>query len=461
MKNYKRIISISLLFIFVFSAFPVFHAEAAYKISFDLYSDAAYLVNTDTSTVIFEKNADKKIYPASITKVMTAIVCLEEMQAKAAQEGVSLEEILSSTNVTAPRYVYDEFVGVNPSTADIRQGETLRMIDLLYALLLPSACEAANIIADYLGDGSIPEFVDKMNRKAAELGAVNTHYENAHGLFDANQVTSAKDTYLITKYAVDTFPIFVTISSTSTYQMPITPQHPNNNWFILHTNKMMRKGSIYYYPYVQGIKTGSIDEVGKNLVSTASKDGYNYMLVTLAAPAVNENGQAYSENHAFTDAKNLYEWAFSTFSLQKVMKEQDIVSEVKVNLASEQDFVTLVAKEDIIVLLPKDTDSSAIQQNKLLLKNVEAPVKKGETLGKVELRLADDVIATVDLVALTDIERSALLYTVDVIKKYFSQPLSVVLLILLCFLFLLYLLFTLRSRKIRRMKEARMRRRKR
>ncbi len=444
MKKLKNVICLTFSLLFFFGQMPAFRAEAvSYKVPFEVASQAAYLVNTDTGDVIYEKNADKQMYPASLTKIMTAILAIEAVKD------------LEGTMVTAPGYVYDEFAGVGVSTADIRRGETVSMMDLLYALLLPSACEAGNIIADYVSGGDIPAFVDSMNRKARELGAVNTHFANPHGLFDSSQVTTAKDMYRIAQYAM-TLPVFEKICSTPSYTMPVTEKHPGGNWYIHHTNKLLVKGSPYYYEYAKGIKTGTLPEAGRNLISTASKNGYNYLLVTLGAPYENADGS--NTNKSFTDAVSLYEWAFSNFSFQTILKENDVVDEVPVELSADQDFVTVVAKNDVTALLPAQTDASAIQQKITLREHVKAPIKKGDLLGVVELKLADDVISSVDLVALRDVDRSMWLYALDVTKRFFGQTYVQMMLAGLVIAFLLYLIFVVRYNRIRQKQRERQRR---
>lgn len=444
MEKIKNTICVTLVFLFAFFQFPTITAEAAtYKVPFEIDSEAVYLVNTDTGAVIFEKNSTKEFYPASLTKIMTAILAIEAVPD------------LSGTMVTAPAYVYDELYMKGASTADILSGETVSMEDLLYALLLPSACEAANIIADYIGKGSIDDFVTEMNRKAKELGASSTHFVNAHGLYDPAQVTTAQDMYKIVSYALKS-PVFEKISSTPSYHMPVTAKHPNDDWNIYHTNLMLRKNTQYYYEYASGIKTGSLSEAGRNLISTASKGGYHYMLITLGAPYENADGS--KTNKSFTDATKLYDWAFDNFTFQTVINENDVVDEVKVALSADQDFVTLVAKQDVITLLPSETNASAIQQNITLRENVRAPVKKGDVLGQVQLKLADDVIATVDLVAARDIRQSPWLYALDVTARFFDQTYAKLLVAGLILALFLYVIFVIRFNNIKRRQQERNRR---
>ncbi len=444
MKNIKRVIALTIIFIISLTELGSFKAEAAFKTPFEIISNSAYMVNTDTGTVVYEKNAQQKTYPASLTKIMTAIIALENVKD------------LEGTVVTAPGYVYDEFVGLNVSTADIRRGEEVRMIDLLYAMILPSANEASNIVADYIGKGSIPDFVAIMNAKAKEIGAVNTHFINTHGLFDENQTTTAYDMYLIAEYALS-IPMFEKISSTPSYLMPATNKHAQER-YVVHTNSLLRShGDKYYYKDMKGVKTGSLPEIGKNLISTVSRNGYNYMLVTIGASTKDKDGKPYDGNKSYDDAIALYDWALVNFSQQKILKENETIDEIPVTLSSQQDYVTLVATKDIVALLPKDVEPSAVQRTITVPKNVVSPIKKGDVLGKLELKLADNVIATLELIAKEDVQRNEVLYILDIIKRFLSKPSVIILLVILFLLIFLYSLISLRYKKIQRKRAMRLR----
>ncbi len=422
--------------------------DAAYKVSFKIYSEAAYLINLDTGTVLFEKNADVQMYPASMTKVMTALVAIENVPD------------LENTIVTAPSYIFDEFVGVNISNADIRHGEEVRMIDLLYALILPSACEAGSIIADYVGNGSIDTFIDMMNDKARELGANDTTFGNAHGLFHEDQVTTGIDMAKIAKAAME-HPIFEKIATTSSYLMPTTNKHSEER-YITHTNYMMSqtRGGSYYYPDVRGIKTGFIGEVGRNLVSTATRNGYNYMIVTMGASLTDENGNYYPSgtNKAFEDHIALYDWAFDSFETQVILKKGDILEEVPVIFGEKQDFVTLVAARDVTALLPINAEPSTILREPILLaEEVIAPIQQGAVLGQFELRVQNESFAIVDLLAVENVYRNEARYNMNFFMNFFNKPHVIGMLILLGVLVLCYLFLLVRYQRLKRKKAIRYR----
>lgn len=399
----KRFVSVFLVFIItavtVFSPFST--ASATFTPDQEINSQAAYLVNMDSGEVLYAKNEDQQIIPASLTKIMTAIIVLEK------------EDDLNRI-ITAPSYVFDEFVGVGVSTADFRAGEQIRVIDLLYGLLLQSACEAGNILADYYGGGNIQTFIDKMNTKAQELGATNTHFVNAHGLDAEGQVTTAKDMYLITKYALS-LDHFEEISCTALYEAPATNIHTEPRYFV-HTNLMMNeyRGGSYYYEPIKGIKTGTDGGV-KNLVSMASKNGFNYLLVTLGAPDVD------GDNLCFKDTKYLYEWAFNGFSYKTVLKSTETVGTTKIRLSSETDTLQLAPAEDLTLLLPNDVDISSVQQILNVPESVDAPVNKGDEIGTMQLKLNDEVIGETKVVAATSVSKNFIYGVWDVITKVFGN----------------------------------------
>lgn len=398
----KLLITISLLLTFT-TFLPTLTASA---LSFNppeaTYSEAALLINLDTETVIYEKNADKKEFPASLTKIMTAILVLENIPD------------LEGTMVEAAPYLFDELYLAGASTADFRPYEIASAKDLMYGMLLQSACEAASILGDYVGGGSIGSFVEMMNAKAAELGAANTNFVNAHGLFDANQYTTARDMATITRYAM-TLPGFTDIVGTPIYEISTSNKHDKPRT-VKSTVTMMFKESEYYYPYVKGVKTGTLDESGRCLVTLASKDGYNYLLVTMNAPLTDSEGE--KTFYCFDDAKMLYDWAFDSFSVTNLLTAGEESGEVPVKFSAGEDFVIVHPDKDFSMLWDKHVDLSSIQRVSTLVEEVVAPIKQGTKLGTIELKLSGETLVTVDLVAATSEERSALKYNLDVAKRF-------------------------------------------
>ncbi|MBQ1520862.1 MAG: D-alanyl-D-alanine carboxypeptidase, partial [Clostridia bacterium] len=233
------------------------------------------------------------------------------------------------------------------------------------------------------------------------------------------QYTTAYDLFLMAKYAME-LPEFMDIVSTTAYDTGETNVHKNLHW---DTNLgLLTTTSGYYYEPAEGIKLGYTKNAGRCLVSRASLNGYSYMLVLLGAPATDEEGEWLDANLALKDAINLFKWAFESFSVKSVVNKGDIVTEIKVRLSSERDYVNLVAAEPFTFLMPNDIDSSNVSfVLDTLPESIDAPVSKGDPVGSARLVLAGTEIGAVNLVAGDNIARSELLYTLELVKSVFKS----------------------------------------
>lgn len=435
------LIAAFVLLISIFTAIPV--NAISFTPNESVYSEAVLLKNLDTGTTIYEKNADQKVYPASLTKIMTAILVLENIPD------------LDNTMITAEPSLFDELYLIGASTADFRPYETASAKDLMYGMMLQSACEAASILGYYVGGDSIENFIIMMNNKAKEIGCTDTHFTNAHGLFSENQYTTAKDMAIITEYAMK-LPQFMEISCTNKYEIPPSNKHTESR-IVAHTNLMMDKargGEKYYYENIKGIKTGTLDEAGRCLVSTASKNGYNYMLITFNAPMKDDEGNNVYYN--FLDAKSLYEWAFKYFSYTDLIGSEEEIAEVKVRFSNDNDFVLVRPDGEYSTLWPSTIDTSSIQRIVNIEKDeIDAPVAKGTKLGTVDLMLSGVKITSLDLIAANDVERSELKYNLFKAKEFFTSTwfkigvgVAIGLIVIYIIMFLIYS----RKKKIRRKK---------
>lgn len=391
------------------TSLAAFYEPAESEVEADIY----YLFSADDGTVISEKNIDKQAAPASITKIVTAMVTLENC--------ADLDAI-----VTVPSYTIRLLDGTNSSTAGILVGEQMSVRDLLFCLLVYSANDAANVLADYVGGGSIETFVGMMNDFVTKLGCTATHFANAHGLDDDNHYTTARDLGTIYKYCIGNS-IFCEIAGTVRYEMAPTNMYSETR-YLNNTNKMLSSGiSDYYCEYVKNGKTGTTDNAGHCVISSASGDGYNYICVVLNAPFYDVDGDGVSENMAFVSSKNLYNWTFGHMKLCEVANPSTYVAEKRVELSSKYDYVSLVPAKNVSALIPVSgssddkTDSVLIEASgEISASAVNAPVKKGDVLGKATIKYADEVIAEVDLVAAFDVERSTLKYIAYLIKTAVS-----------------------------------------
>ena len=371
-------------------------------------SEILLLQSLDDGSVIFSRNETRRTAPASLTKLMTAILVLERC--------TDLSEI-----VEAPAYCLELLYGLGGSTADIRAGEQLTVEQLLYCLMLNSANEAALILADYVA-GSQEDFVAMMNEKAQAIGCTDTQYINAHGLDEEGHYTNATDIAMIARYALSQdfkgAAVLERIMATVTHELPANNKHTEART-LLTTNRMLNKFyPDYYSPYVSGMKTGSTDNAGDCVIAKASRGGYNYLCVVMRGQKAVVDSDDYLKNTAFVDAKALLEWTFENIRLRQVTERGKAEAGVAVEMARDTDYLQLVPAEDIYALVPEGVDSGNVYVEPIdLPASVTAPVKKGEPVATARVLYAGEEFARVPLVAAEDISRSAALYLVSLAQK--------------------------------------------
>lgn len=385
--------------------------------NFEIDAEGAMLVNMDTGDVLYQKNIDQKLYPASLTKLMTALVLYENTTD------------IDSETITVSEYAIKSLEGTDSSTGGLKVGEVLTIRQMLYVLLMSSANEGANAIAEHVS-GSIEGFCEKMNQKASALGMVGTHYANAHGLHDPEHYTTVSDMYKLTT-AILSVDVLREVVYTTKYKLEATNKNKSRtitttNFLLLNNNEKCTaekyKGQVYYYKYAKGVKTGYTDAAGRCLITTASKNGYNYMCILMNSP-VYENGKKIRIE--FGDTKALYEWAFNEFEYKTVLNTDEILGEVPVSLAWDTDYVSVVPEKSLSAIVPKVADSSTVSYDITWYKeNYKAPIKKGDVLGECRVVYAGETLGTVTLVSSQEIERSTLMYIGHVLGNFFSAIFS-------------------------------------
>ncbi len=443
MKKLKVLVCVSLIINLIFM--PIMQVSAiSYTPDEETLCESALLINLDTDTIVYSKNSDERLQPASLTKIMTAIIAMETYSD------------LDNTVITKSMAVNEEIAGLGASSTGIMVGEEVTLRNLLYALLLASDCEAASMIAEYYGNGDTAPFIEKMNEKAKEIGCKNTHFVNAHGLDAEGQYSTVYDMYLITKYALnmeiydtveddgaDTNQLFEKISCTTDWYL--SPTNKQDKKLIVHTNDMLSayRGGSYYYEYIRGIKTGTTDTNTQNLVTLATQSGYTYMCVVFGGRYKDSSGVKLHDT--YVDTKNLYKWAFNTFVNRTVVDTNSLEAEVPVRLSADKDYVLATPETDVTLLIPNADilDLSTIQKIATVDKNVTAPVKKGEVIGTLELRLQDETLTTVNLVASENVNRSTVLYILDVLRRFFTNKFVIAAIILLILLIIAYVIFSI------------------
>lgn len=446
-RTFRKILSLTCLILIILSVSIPSAGAISYPNDVKTTSDAILLVNMDSDQVVFEKNADEKKYPASTTKIMTYIVAYEHI------------DDIENTKIEIKQSVLDELEGTGSSLANVAEhvGEKMSAIDLLYSMMVPSGNDAAMVLADYVGNGDISAFVDMMNEKAKELGCENTHFQNPDGLHSDDHYTTARDLSIITSYAL-TLPKFAEISNTDTYycEGDTVPLITTN--YLIDANR----GGEYYYMYAKGIKTGTTDQAGRCLVTTASADGYSYLLVLLDSPY--KEGE-YEEYGTFTDAADLFRWALTSLDLETIATAQTPVCEQKVNLAWGVDKVLLVPQNNLSAIVPKDIDDENLIIETDVPESIDAPLDKDTVVGTETIYYKDtktgekQVIATVNLVSSEKVDRSGILFVLSVIgtlfKSYwFLMVIAVIVLILLIY-FIVSKIHSAKSKKRKKVKHYR------
>lgn len=412
----KKTISIFLT-IFVISI-PLSGAAAYEPTGVEITAKSAMLVCTDTNEVIYSKEENKKVYPASITKIMVITLMLESPLFD------------PDAKIAMTKQAQDLVLGTGSVVSNLKVGEEIRGIDLVYYVLMSSCGDCAYLAAITYGE-TVENFVDMMNRKAKELGLSGTHYQNPVGLHNEQNYTTAKDTYTLTSYALKN-ETFKTVCETVRYTVPETNMHSART--LSTTNFLQDNSTNYYYVYAKGVKTGYTSEAGRCLVSTASYNGYNYMCILFGCP--NVEGRRYE----FIESKELYRWAFNNFSFKHIADVDNPVCEIGVDLSFKTDFVSLYVEKSFVSVLPTDADDSTITvKPNYENKSVRAPVKKGQVLGTADIYYANQVIGTVNLVSHEDIERNFLLAAYDGVKTFFMSKYMKVVYAVIAFIILLFI----------------------
>ncbi|MBE6764846.1 MAG: D-alanyl-D-alanine carboxypeptidase [Ruminococcaceae bacterium] len=408
----KRYISCFLAALFIFLIFPL-SSNAVTPLD-EAAATAAILVDCESGFVLYEKNADAPVAPASTTKIMTALLVFDAIAA-------GKTTLDTKVTATAPAFYGIEWDASRVSPY-IAEGEALSVRDLLYCVMLHSDCVACNILAIHVS-GSVEAFVAQMNTRALELGCAGTNFVNTHGYTANGHTSTARSLYLITKAAM-AYEGFAEIVRAKGYTVPATNKFGART--IKNTNALMAEDSSYYYPYVMGVKTGHTDAAGWCLCSYAQKDGRTLICVVLGASqtVLPDNTKSIG---SFTETKRLLEWGFSSYSFREIIPQGSIITQVKV-ADSNNEKVGLYSSEGARYLLACDvSDSDIISSVSLYNESVAAPVSAGDAVGELTVTYNGTVIAQTTLFAANDVAK----YVPDTSKNYITM---IVILLIVVFL---------------------------
>lgn len=348
-------------------------------------SESAVLIDANSGTILAQKNADKKMYPASLTKIMTAILAIEMGE---------LTDVITVDDDT-PFEIYGSHIA-------LEEGEILTLKDLLHALMLPSANDAASTIAKHYG-GSLDGFVKLMNQKAKDLGAFNTNFNNPHGLHDLNHYSTAADMALITQYAMKN-ETFKKIVATTKYEIQTTNKKDEPRYFTTLNKLLFNTGynqilvdGVYispYYEYATGAKTGYTPEAGNCLVATATKDGTELIAVTMKGISL----------EMYQDVHNLFNYGFKEYENAILINKDTYIKNVKITNGDSKE-ISIITENDLTALVEKDSLGD-IKSN-VIMDDITLPIEKNAVVGKIEYTLNNEVIGVVNLISPISVKSTA------------------------------------------------------
>ena len=392
MKIFKKIIIFFILILFLFSNFSF----ADNGTNLEIYSEAAILIDSNSGKILYSKNINEKRYPASTTKILTAILAIEHF---------SLDEKLTAS--------YEAVMSIPSgySNAAIQVGETLTVKELLEVFLVHSANEAGYILAEGIS-GSVSQFANLMNKKALELGCQNTHFTNPSGLHDENHYSTAYDLSQIAKYCMKN-EVFRSIVSMRTCTIPATDMYEER--FFRNTHEMLNSKSEYYNENVIGIKTGYTSQSKNCLISGYKNGDVELISVVLSAPAsVGNKGTS----GKYTDTQTLFNYGINNFSYKNIGIAGQVVTQIEIeNAKSNNKHLNLILDKNIEVFIDNSINLETLQPEIKINENITAPISTGDIVGTATYTV-DGETYTTNLLASHDVEPTT--YLKNILKIFLS-----------------------------------------
>lgn len=364
----------------------------------EITSPNAILIDIESGKILYEKGAYDACYPASTTKVMTALLALENCEL--------MERVTASYNAIMS-------VPYDGTTAAIQVGETWTVNQLVQAMMVCSANEAANMLAEHIG-GSIESFASMMNSRAKELGAKSTNFVNPNGLHDPQHKSSVYDMAIIARYAMQNFPKFREASKLTSFSLPDTSIYSKGDRYFINTNKMLIKSSSYYYEYATGIKTGYTSHSLNCIVSSAEKDGVELIAVVFGAMGAQNRTK---------DTIALFEYGFEQLKSETILSAGTILNTYDVSGATpEQTTVSVAVTQDIVHTIPQNDSAENYKPEIFLDKDLKAPITSGDTLGIAKYTIQGNsyeypIVATNSVTSIMSSVTAGVVTTAKVIGK--------------------------------------------
>ncbi len=375
----KRIIKLFCILLIIFHIFAICNFSTATEIY--TYSPVCLLMEASTGQILYEKDINSKMYPASTTKLMTAILVMENC---------NLSDIatVSATAVNTVPYGY--------SSAYLQEGENLTIEQLLYVLLIPSANDAANVLAEHIA-GSIENFANMMNTKSIELGCKNTNFKNPSGIHDENHYSTAYDLSIIARYAMH-FQTIKDIASTTSCSLPKTNKYNGADRIFYNTNLLLSSND-YYYKYATGLKTGYTNPAKDCIVATAKKNDLELIVIILGGDTTKDN-----LSQKYLDCKTLFDYGFDNYSIRNVKKSNSVIKQFNVpGATSDTKNLDILVKDDINIFLNNNFNIENLTPEIELKENIIAPIKAGSVIGKISYTV-NEITYSSCLIAGNDVE---------------------------------------------------------
>ena len=384
MKRLRKIAIFIIIFIMIIMPITILAAD----INTDDYnpdnittnSPSVILMDAKTGKILYSKNAFEQRYPASTTKLMTAILTLENCK-------------LTDVATVSHDAIFNVPVGY--SHANLQEGERLTIEQLLNVLLIPSANDAAFVLAEHIA-GSVDNFSEMMNNKAKEIGCLNTHFVNPNGIHNKDHYSTAYDLALIGKYAMQ-FDDIMRIAMVNQYTLPKTNKYNKEDRIFNATNGLITKNDEYYYPEATGLKTGYTDKAGYCIVTTAKKDDVELLVVVLGSNSIKER---------YEDCINLFDYGFDNYSYKNLVNANDVIESLEIEGATkETKNLDVVAKDGINVLTKNNISDDEIKKTVEIDENLTAPIEQDSVVGKLSYEIDGETYST-DLLAANSVVAS-------------------------------------------------------
>lgn len=353
--------------------------------SIDIKGKAGILMEAGTGRTLYELNADEKLRPASVTKVMTILLIFEAIE----NGSISLEDTVPCS---------EKAMSMGGSQIWLDPKDNLTVNEMLKAICIVSANDCCVAMAEYIS-GSTDSFVAKMNEKAQELGMKNTNFVNCHGLDEDSHLTTAKDIAIMSRELITKYP------QVSTYSTIWMDSLRGGKSQLVNTNKLVRS-----YSGITGLKTGSTSLALYNLSATATRDNLSLVAVVMGSPTPNDR---------FNDATRLLDYGFANYSYKKLCEENIVVKNIAVNKGMV-DSIDIITNNSLNILLKK-SENKNITTQEIFPDSVMAPIEKGTKVGEIVYFAEDVEIGRVDVVTYYSVDRIGLLDCVSKISNVFYR----------------------------------------